>query len=394
MQAKPLRKTQTLPPMQVFRDIMAGPAVNRRTPGVLWPNFDKQTLVRLWRGDRAFCLKPSFDTSNPDQMRDPVVFVSMHDNHFGHICSETIPRIPQSLADAPDLPLYFSAGRPLTMETAHPVFRALMQWLNVPFDKIKFYHRPTLFSEMHVAAQAELLNGPPTPPEYLDLLEARIAGNLDPVKPKGIVFVTRAQLGPLTGFMAAERYLAFCLEQLGVRVVYPENMTLIDQMRTYASAADLIFSEGSAMHGRQLLGRIDQNIWMLRRRQHSHLALHQMQPRCTAMRYVGSFKGALAYRGPEGWKLDYMMCSIMKVRSVIEFFESLGVPLGSFWNQKTYEWQRDEDVLSWIRALYNPNIAPYMKAHDTDNDILAQFEPLGIDHLKPEAKALMRAYRA
>jgi len=40
--------------MQLFRDIMAGPAVNRRTPGVLWPDFDKQTVVCLSQATGRF----------------------------------------------------------------------------------------------------------------------------------------------------------------------------------------------------------------------------------------------------------------------------------------------------------------------------------------------------
>lgn len=388
-----VKYTQTLPPMHVFRDIVAGPAENRRTPGVLWPEFDSQTSVRLWRDNRIFCQKPTFDTSNPVRVPDPIVFVSMHDNHFGHICAETVPRIPQSLVDAPGLPLYFSAQRPVTMETAHPVFQSIMRWLNIPFDLIRFYNLPTVFSEMHVAAQAEALNGPPAPEEYIDLLEARIHKNLSPMMLQGIVYVTRAQLGPRTGMMAGERYLAFCLEQLGVRVIYPELMSLPDQMRAYASARDLVFSEGSAVHGRQLLGRIDQNIWVMRRRKHSHLALHQLTPRCTHMRYVSSLTGALGFTGPDGWKVDYQMCTIYNVPNIHDFFKELGVPLADFWNHTIYERQRDEDVLSWIRAHYHPSFGNWMKPHDSDEAMLAQLDALGLGHLKPEVKALMAAYR-
>ena len=392
-EATPGRRTRTLPPMQVFHDILAGRAPNRRTPGVLWPDFDTQTHVRLWRDRRPFCLRPTIDASNPEVVEEPCAFVSVHDDHFGHICSETVPRIPQTLADAPDLPLYFSSARPMGPQDMAPVFRAILDWLHVPLERLRFVYRPTLFRELHVAAQAEQLNGPPPPPEYLDLLEERIAGNLPPVTPEGVVYVSRAQLSPESGRMAGERYLAFCLQQAGVQVIYPEMLSLPEQMRIYAGARHLVFAEGSAVHGRQLLGRLDQEIWILRRRPRSHIALHQLEPRCRALHYVASQAGGLTVTNAEGWRVSHSMCSLYRVDAVLEHFEGLGVPLGRIWRNKLFERQRDEDVLSWLRAVYHPTIAPWLRPHNTDEAMLGQFEALGLQHLTKEAAALMKAHR-
>ena len=134
---------------------------------------------------------------------------------------------------------------------AAPAFRAVLDWLRVPPERVRFVHSPTRFRELRIAAQAETLNGPPPPDVYLDLLEARIAGNLPPLRPEGVTFVTRAQLSPDDARSAGERYLVFCLQQLGVRVVCPEALPLPEQMRLYASARHLVFQEGSAIHGRQ-----------------------------------------------------------------------------------------------------------------------------------------------
>lgn len=379
--------------MQVFRDVLAGPAPNRRTPGVLWPDFDNQKNARLWRDGRRFCLRPEIDASNPIRIDAPAVFVSVHDNHFGHICAETVSRIPQSLVDAEGLPLYFSSPHEMDMARAAPVFRAILDWLHVPHDLVRFVYRPTLFRELHVAAQAEPLNGPRTPPEYLDLLERRIAGNLEAQRPEGVVFVTRAQLGPELGLMAGERYLAFCLQRLGVRVVYPETLSLHEQMRLYAGARHLVFTEGSAVHGRQLLGRIDQNISVLRRRYRSHIAMQQLAPRCDALSYVASFVGGLVFKGATGWPVSYSMCSLYRVEAVLEHFEALGVPLRQVWNAKTYARQRDEDVLSWIRTIYHPKASPWLRPHNSDAEMLDQLDALGLGHLRKETAALIGALR-
>lgn len=388
-----LQPTRRLPPIQVFHDVLAGPSPNRRTPGVLWPDFDAQVSARLWRDGKTICTPPVIDSRNPRIIADPAVFVSMHDGHFGHVCAETVSRLPQSLAEAPGLPLHFSCQHPTDLTQASPVFRAILDWLRVPRDLVRFHHQPTLFRELRIAAQAEPMNGPPPPDAYLDLLEARIAGNLAPVQPEGVVFVTRAQLSPDQGRSAGERYLAFCLQQLGVRVIYPETLPLAEQMRIYASARHLVFQEGSAIHGRQLLGRIDQHISILRRRFRSTMAQHQIEPRCASLTYVGCFNGGLILKDPGGLRLGHAMCNLYRIEPVLDHFEALGVPLRKVWRQAQFDTQRDEDILSWVRAIFHPRSAHWLRDHNSNADMLAQFEPLGLGHLLPEATALLGALR-
>jgi hypothetical protein len=384
---------RTMPPMQVFHDVLAGPSANRRTPGVQWPDFEQQQHARLWRDGKAICTPPVIDLARARIIPEPGVFVSMHDGHFGHICAETVSRLPQSLAEAPGLPLYFSCQRAMTLSQASPVFRAILDWLKVPGDRVRFIHEPVLFRELRIAAQAEPMNGPPPPDGYLDLLESRIAGNLAPVRPEGVVFVTRAQLSPEQGRSAGERYLVFCLQQLGVRVMYPETLSVPEQMRIYAGARHLVFQEGSAIHGRQLLGRIDQHVSILRRRFRSSIAQHQIEPRCTSLTYVGCFGGGLILKDPAGWNVSHSMSNLYRVEPVLDHFESIGVPLRRVWDRKRFEIQRDEDILSWLRAIFHPNSGHWLRDHNSNADVLAQFDPLGLGHLLPEAAGLLNALR-
>ncbi|MEZ5752115.1 MAG: glycosyltransferase 61 family protein [Paracoccaceae bacterium] len=272
-------------------------------------------------------------------------------------------------------------------------FRAIMEWLRIPPEQIRFIHKPTLFRELRVAAQAEFLDGPRTVNEYLDLVEDRIAGNLPEIEPKGIVFVARTLMPREQGFSAGEVYLVSCLRQLGIEVIHPERMPLIEQMKTYAGAKHLIFSEGSAIHGRQLLGRIDQNIAILRRRFRSFVAYGQLEPRCTTLTYIGCFQGALSIVGPEGSTVQHAMCSQYNMEPVFDHFEALGVPLRSVWNWGEYCRMRDEDVISWVRTLYSPNVSPWLRPQNSDEQLLAQLEPQNLGHLREEVIALIHALR-
>lgn len=382
-----------LPPLLSFRDVLAGPSADRNTPGVQWPDFDAQTHARLWRRNRAVCTRPEIDGSNPRIVADPAMFVSMYDNHFGHMVAETVPRLPQSLAEAPDMPLYFTCDRPTRVDQTSGMFRSVLGWLDVPLEQVRLIHEPTMFRELHVAAQAEYLDGPPPLQGYLDLLEARIGHKIDPVRPEGITFVTREGLAPQKGRHAAESYLTACLKELGVRIVHPEALPLPDQMQVYASSRYLVFSEGSAAHGRQLLGRVDQHISILRRRQRSQLAMNQLEPRCASLSYVPSFGGSLCVADERGKKILHAMASLYAVAPVLAHFEALGVPLRRVWDNETYLRLRDEDVLNWVKRMYRADIQPWLKPYNTDAYLLDQFEPLGLGHLRAKAAALIGASR-
>ena len=383
----------SLPSLQSFDYVLAGPSPDRDTPAVQWPDFDAQMQARLWRGNRRVCIRPEIADTRVNRIAEPGMFVSMYDNHFGHMVAETISRLPQSLAEAPDLPLYFSAREPLRFADANPVFRTVLAWLNIPAQQIRFIAQPTEFRNLTVAAQAEHLNGPAAPDAYLPLLEARIAGQLDLGRPAGVTFVSRATLAPEKGRHAGEGYLADCLERLGVRVVYPEKLALPAQMAAYASAKYLVFSEGSAVHGRQLLGRVDQHISILRRRFRSQIAQNQMAPRAASLRYVASFAGALAVTNDVGRKITSAMISLYATGPVIEHFESLGVPLRKIWDHAAFNRARDSDVMAWVAAIYDPQVHSWLKPHNSDDDLLAQLEPLGLGHLQKPVQALIRSLR-
>ncbi|KGJ10668.1 hypothetical protein IT40_10535 [Paracoccus versutus] len=80
------------------------------------------------------------------------------------------------------------------------------------------------------------------------------------------------------------------MSRAGVAILDPGKETLMRQMALYAGARLLIFAEGSAMHGRQLLGRVDQKILVLRRRPQSRMAWAQLEPKCRKLEYAPIIK--------------------------------------------------------------------------------------------------------
>jgi len=375
-----------------FEDVLLVPTSQRNMPGAHWPDFESQFYPRLLRRGQPRCMPPAIPAGAPQVEESPVIFVSVYDNHFGHMVSETVPRLAQALAELPDdWPLVFTSNKPLGSLKPSAMFCAVMNWLDIPMERVRFCATPTVFRNLHIAAQAEHLDGPwPTPVAYLELLEARTQHKLPVGPPEGVTFVTRAALDVAKGYHAGERYLVACLEKLGVRVVCPEKLDLPEQMAIYAKSHHLVFSEGSALHGRQLFGRREHHISVLRRRQRSRLAKHQIRPRCQSFEYVSSFGGALHVIGANDKPIAFATSTLYCVESLIAHFEKLGVPLHRVWQQRLYEKERDEHVLRWIASMYHPKVAHWLQPRNEPEHILEQLSDLGLEHLTSRADKIMR----
>jgi len=115
--------------------------------------------------------------------------------------------------------------------------------------------RPARYTLLNVVPQPERagFEDPPPPHEdYLDALTKRAQRNLGVPNPDGVLFVSRS--GVRNEFVG-ETYLDEVFARAGATIMHPETMSLVDQLRGYAEHEILIFSEGSAFHGFQQLGR-------------------------------------------------------------------------------------------------------------------------------------------
>ncbi|MDZ7904572.1 MAG: glycosyltransferase 61 family protein [Cypionkella sp.] len=130
--------------------------------------------------------------------------------------------------------------------------------------------------------QAEMLPQVAPSSGYLDLLD-RLGAHVQPLA-HDLVYVSRALLPAAGGGgTAGEIYLETLLRFAGVQVLDPASASIADQMNTYAGARHLVFAEGSALHGRQLLGHLPQRITVLRRRKGRNMARAMLAPALLAL---------------------------------------------------------------------------------------------------------------
>ncbi len=219
------------------------------------PDHDKFRHCRGWKPADAYAGDGVFDT----RIAGPVSYIGVGYTHFGHFMAEATHRMAPSLKS-------FGRGRWLLVSMVVPRLRK--------FDILPSYMRETfglfgvdpadiivlpedaIASELRITEQGSDLGGGPKP-GYLDLLAELIHPRLaaidqtTPDWPK--IFVSRSALDGGGDFLGSS-YLENLLEEEGWHVFHPQRFSLVQQMRIYQASRQLIFLEGSACHGTELLG--------------------------------------------------------------------------------------------------------------------------------------------
>lgn len=340
--------------MQVFCDVPVVPvqAVSAHVAhgGPVWPAFDTQTAARHCRDRRPVDRCPTLP-ARARTLRRPAVWGGFLNLQFGHLIVEQLTRLPQSLRDRPE-DLYLFTLPPGQQPDSLPdwVWQVL-DWHGVPRRRVRLVETPICAAELRVAAQGEMMGTTTTDAAYLDLLDQRTASRVPQPDPAAVVFVTRAGLVARgQGGHAGEAYLCDALTRAGVRVVDPVRHDVAGQVAIHAGAGVLVFSEGSALHGRLLLGRLSQDIHVLRRRPNRDLAAEQLGPRCRTLRYHAAVGRRLGARMPGGANRLDLTCAIYDLQTVFDLFASLGHDLRGHWDATAYRAAVQDDLRGWLDA--------------------------------------------
>lgn len=348
----------TLPPFEteaLLSDIRIEPAGVEREKlpagGPIWPPEGAPPFLRTLRGGQPVGAPVQPGTEVAERIETPAVWCGYAVRHFGHFLAEQAPRLLAARRRCPDSLYVFLAPPHQTAETLPGWFWDILGWYGLPRAQVRIVTgRPVELATLRVFPQAEhLVVGPQ--PGYLDALDALSARRLpDVTRDLDHVYVSRAGMGP--GKLGGEDYLEQRLIAAGVTVIRPETLPLSEQLRFYARARMLIFAEGSAVHGRQLLGRIDQHIAVVSRRKGWSFAAALLRPRAAQVTHLDTLHGSLHFsldaRGqPKRWEAF----AFVKGQALLDRFRGMGIDLRQGWDMPAFDAAQEEDMKAWASRV-------------------------------------------
>jgi hypothetical protein len=336
--------------MTLMRDVPVVPAVSlhQHIPhgGPIWPGFDRQTGLRHCRDGVAVDTAPDLPAKPVETMPEAAVWGGCIDPHFGHFVAEHVPRLPFALRERPEDTYLFTIDPALHGAVPGWVWQVL-EWLGLPRAQVRLVTAPLRAATLRAGVQGEMLPQVAPTPAYLDLIDGRSAA-LAPIK-SDIAYVCRAGIVVGGGGgMAGEGYVISLLRRLGVSTLDPARADIPTQLATYAGAGHLIFAEGSALHGRQLIGRVAQRITVLRRRRGRSMARAMLKPRVSALQYIDVGSDALVPQWKNGLPRPDPALVLYDLAQLFSAFGTSGIELAALWDDDAYRAAVADDLSGWL----------------------------------------------
>jgi hypothetical protein len=314
--------------------------------GPAWPRFETQIYARhCWRRIPTPVDSRPRPSTRPVETVDRGIWCGPISQHFGHMIADFGMRIAASSVLEETIPLVFSISDQGEAEPP-PFFWQIIDHLAIDRRRVLLVRKPTRFGRLTVLPQAERRFGGGPSRRHLRLMDAITAPPFPAGQDLGTVFVSRARLQK--GRFAGEAYLEQALKAAGVIVFHPETADLHAQFRLYRRTRRLIFSEGSALHALQLLGRVDAEVVILARRPWARMTAVSLRPRVGGVRTIRATRGFIYGLLPSGDRQHPAGISILDERRCISGLQALGIDIAPFWDPRVYAERRDGDIAAWI----------------------------------------------
>jgi len=395
-----VKQSPNLHAMEQFSNVTVVPSISRNGPiycgGPIWPDWDKQVLARHCRNRRPVDSCPELPKSPLQHYNSQAVWGGNVYWQFGHQIAEFSTRILQSLAERNGDKFLFGVlpnqvGKQ-TLETTPSSFLAIADWYGLKKENIELVHEPLLVENLYVAMQGEQMGRVPPTAQYLDLLDENWDRKKIRPEKREFVYVSRAKLNPFFGNHAGAGYLDQILMKSGVKVIHPEQLPLSEQLSIYRGAEALIFSEGSALHGLQMLGRGLGSVSVFNRRTKDgrrprRMAAPQLLPRANDLTYLDAVKHQLHFYSQDGIGLANSALSIFDAERLINFFEGIGIRLRTHWVESEYVKSKENDVRLWVENGWARHGGRLKVSHQ--NLLIRDLNDSDLGHLVDFAQAAM-----
>ena len=256
--------------LTTLRDAIVVPPVESsfvQEAGVLHSDGSYCPEGALWRKYRPITTQPPMPEDIGETLPGRWLWGGVLWAHFGHFLVESASRI-WALAELekPVDGILFIPKRPRVGEEVrgfHREYMGLMQ----PDLPIRVTANPARVEELVVPGQGFGLGAITSgTKKYRDAVHSQFARDVKPDGPEKI-YISRSKLGLAKGGLLGEERMEDYLREEGYEIFYPEQHSLTVQLARYKAAKQVIAADGSALHLFAMVGRPDQPVAMVLRRQ-------------------------------------------------------------------------------------------------------------------------------
>ena len=321
--------------------------------GVVLGDSEEDRRLRHTRGRRPV---DSFDASAvvKDRLPGRYAYGGFVYHHFGHVMAETVHRILPSRRYDPERSFIFVNSRDWkSFELLPAHVQQIYQFLGLRPDTIKIISSSHLVENLLVSEAGSDLGGGPKEP-YLDLLDTYTGPQLDRMfgstRSGKKIYVSRSKLSINGGTLCGEKYIENALAAEGYEIFHPQEHPFAVQMDTYRKADLVIFLEGSACHGAELLGRDAINNCILLSRRGLVKFDRMLGPRVRTystfdLDYLGSI-----YASRDGRGLAGRSVSMAQWDALVEFFRNSGAARLSSTSKDAYLAAAERDFYRYLKG--------------------------------------------
>lgn len=231
--------------------------------GPIYPDYYTHTdiLCPVTQRNRE-CMPASCPSSKERVIEEPLVWGGHVSAHYGHFLAETSSRIPQYKHRGINEKICFSTRKDQLIK---PWFWEVLEWYGYSKEDVVLIPVGAIVKKLTCLPLNEYhLNRQFTQPEYLSMLD-QIHPPVPEQDKQGTYYISRTEYKP--GF-CGEKYLEIFLEKQGVEIVYPEQLSVLEQLEIYRKAKSLIFMAGSSLFTLMLLGTLNCNVLYITRATH------------------------------------------------------------------------------------------------------------------------------
>lgn len=221
----------------------------------------------LWRKYRPLTTEPKAPAEVTETLPGRWLWGGVLWAHFGHFLVESTARLwALNNLDAPVDGILFIPKRPKVGEAVRGFQRDFIG-LMAPDLPIRVAAEPMRVEELVVPGQGfglgKITAGTGM---FRDAIHQRFATDIAPDGPEKI-YISRSELGLGKGGLLGEERLEELLKAEGYEIFHPQNHSIATQLAHYKAAKKVIAADGSALHLFAMVGRADQPVAMILRRQ-------------------------------------------------------------------------------------------------------------------------------